>query len=203
MALTDRLMAGVSATLALLSGTLLAAILAVMVADVARRNATGRSIAGAYEVITIMLVGVVFLGLAHAERTDSTIKLTLLTSRLPAPAALSLRLLSGGVSLATCAWLAVATVEAAQRSVERGELQQGLLSIPIWPAKVVIAAGFSVLAIELALSLRRTWLRSRAPASREPAPGDPTPGDPVRATDHGAGGRNTPPLERNEPRRES
>lgn len=157
----DRVMAVVSSVLALIAGALIAVILAVMVIDVTRRNVVGGSVAGAYEAITMMLVGVVFLGLAHAERTDTTIKLTLVTSRMPAPAAFVARCTASSLALVMCCWLCWATWGAAQRSIERGELQQGLLSLPTWPAKVVITLGFAVLAIEMVLSLRRTWLQAR------------------------------------------
>lgn len=165
----DRIMAFVSAVLALLAGALIAVILALMVTDVMQRNMNGRSVAGAFEVITMMLVGVVFLGLAHAERTESTIKLTLVTSRLRPRAALATRLASNGLTLVMSGWLAWATWEAAQRSIERGEYQQGLLSIPIWPAKLVIALGFGVLTIEIALTMRRIWIRAREDQANPPA----------------------------------
>lgn len=158
----DRLMAVVSSTLALIAGGLIGVILAVMVTDVTRRNVTGGSVAGAYEVITMMLVGVIFLGLAYAERTDSNIKLTLVTSRLPARPAFVARVFSGLVALAMCSWLSWATWGSARLSIERGEFQQGLLSMPIWPAKLVIAIGFLVLTVETVLSLRRTWIRARS-----------------------------------------
>ena len=169
----DRFMARVSAALALLAGGLIAVILLVMVIDVACRNLAGSSLAGAYEVVTIMLVGVVFLGLAHAERSDSNIKLTLFTSRLPAAVAQKARLVGGSVSLLLCLVATWATISAAQGSIARGEYQQGILSIPIWPAKVIIALGFTVLAIELVLSLRRTWISpaSRAGAAEQEAAG--------------------------------
>lgn len=157
----DRVAAALSAILALIAGVLIAVILAVMVTDVAMRNITGSSVAGAYEVLTMMLVGVIFLGLAYAERTDSNIKLTLVTGRLPAAPAKGARVIASLVALAMCAWISWATWNSALLSIDRGEFQQGLLSIPVWPAKLIIAIGFSVLTIEILLGLRRTWISPR------------------------------------------
>jgi len=143
-------------------------ILVVMVVDVVRRNMAGSSLAGAYEVVTIMLVGVVFLGLAHAERSDSNIKLTLVTSRLPPRVARRARFVGGSVSLLLCLVISWATIGAAHGSITRGEYQQGILSIPIWPSKAIIALGFVVLTIELVLSLRRTWITPPSEAGATP-----------------------------------
>lgn len=154
----DRAAARVSSALAMIAGILIAVILAVMVADVAMRNFTGSSVSGAYEVLTMMLVGVIFLGLAYAERTDSNIKLTLVTSRLPGTPAKIARIVSTIVAMLMCLWISWATWNSALLSIDRGEFQQGLLSIPIWPAKLIIAIGFTVLTLEIVLGLRRTWV---------------------------------------------
>ncbi|MGJ9413212.1 TRAP transporter small permease [Aeromicrobium sp. CF4.19] len=153
----DRVVARLSAVSAVLACVLIGGILVVMVTDVARRNMTGGSLAGAYEVVTMMLVGVAFLGLAWAERSGSNIKLTLVTSRLPEAPARFARTIAAVLTVGICAWFTMATWDAATTSIERGEYSQGLLSIPLWPGKLVISLGFALLTAEFCMSLRRAW----------------------------------------------
>lgn len=164
----DAVAAGVAKVFALVAALLVGVVMVVVSIDVVSRNATGESVPGAFEVTTVLLVVIVFLGLAHAERTGATIKLTLFTDRLPRRAALVARTGSTAVTIAVALWFTYATWEAAGRSIERGESQIGLLNIPLWPARVAIVVGFVALSIELLLGLRR---KLRAPRQQTSAAG--------------------------------
>ena len=75
--------------------------------DVARRTATGRPIPGANELTVLLIVAVIFLGLAEAERTDTHVRMRLLTSRLPDRIAAAFRSIALGLAVGVTA-LAVA-----------------------------------------------------------------------------------------------
>ncbi|SFB13053.1 TRAP-type C4-dicarboxylate transport system, small permease component [Amycolatopsis marina] len=161
----DAVAARVAKALALVAALLVGMVMVVVAVDVVGRNVTGSSVPGAFEITTVLLVVIVFLGLAHAERTGATIKLTLLTDRLPRRAALGTRVASAVITLAVALWFTYATLVAAGRSIDRGEAQVGLLNIPLWPARVAIVVGFAALSIEVLLGLRRGLSGSRRQAS--------------------------------------
>jgi TRAP-type C4-dicarboxylate transport system permease small subunit len=146
-----------SALLAMLAAVCTLVMMATMIADVVNRVLGNGSLAGAYEFAAMLLVMVVFLGFAYAERTETNVRVTLVTARLPAPVARVLRLVGGVVSTVVVVTFARATWDEALVSMERGEFTQGIVDFPVWPTKMVIALGFTFLTLECVLGLWRRW----------------------------------------------
>lgn len=157
---------------ALLSASAAAVMMLTVSLDVARRTATGRPIAGAAELTVLLIVAVIFLGLGEAERTDTHVRMRLLTSRLPERVAALLRGLALLLAVAVLLWTAYATGLRAQRSFASGEFLFGLARFPVWPARALIPVGFVVVALETGL---RAWDALLVAAGREPGP-DPARG---------------------------
>jgi TRAP-type C4-dicarboxylate transport system permease small subunit len=162
-------------TLALLSAAAAAVMMATVSLDVARRTASGRPIPGANELTVLLIVGVIFLGLAEAERTDTHVRMRLLTSRMPERLAAALRVAALGLAVAMLLWAAYATGVRAYRSYVSGEFLFGLARFPIWPARSLIPLGFLAVALETAL---RCWDALRCSLGRPPSP-DPLRGWPI------------------------
>lgn len=159
----DRIVGLVSAVLAVVAALCTLAMMLVMVADVVARTTTGGSIPGAYEVTTTLLVMVVFLGIGYAERSGTNVRVSLATDRLPSRVAQAMRVLGGVVSLVVIVWFAYATWDAFSTSVERGEFSQGIVDFPLWPAKLVIAVGYTVLSLEVLLGIWRHITGAKVP----------------------------------------
>jgi len=137
--------------LALMSALAGAIMMLTVSADVLRRTWTGRPIVGASELTVLLLVAVIFLGLGEAERTDTHVRMRLLTSRLPDRVAALLRTVALGMSLLILLWLVYATGVRAYRSYLSGEFLFGLARFPVWPARALIPVGFLGVALEVAL----------------------------------------------------
>jgi TRAP-type C4-dicarboxylate transport system permease small subunit len=125
-----------------------------IVADVARRAVTGRSIPGMIELVETFMAIEVFLGLAHAEATAVHVRMSLATNVMPFPVRRVVKSLGMFVCMVGSVWFAWASTFRAIEATAVGEVKPGLLRFPVWPARWAIAIGFAVLAFEY---LARTW----------------------------------------------
>jgi TRAP-type mannitol/chloroaromatic compound transport system permease small subunit len=128
----------------------MAALILLQVLDVIFRNATGAAVVrGVTEYISVGVVLVVFLAIAHAEREGAHVRTPLMTSRLPHRARVVLR----GAALAVAAlvvWsLAVVTFGRALESFDAGEVASGIARVPAWPARFAVPLGAFLLGVEL------------------------------------------------------
>jgi TRAP-type C4-dicarboxylate transport system permease small subunit len=140
----------VSLACAAVAAVIMAALILLQVVDVIFRNATGASVVrGVTEYISVGVVLVVFLAMAHAEREGAHVRTPLLTSRLPHRVRVVLR----GTALAVAAlvvWsLAVVTLGRALESFDTGEVASGIARVPVWPARFAVPLGAFLLGIEL------------------------------------------------------
>jgi TRAP-type C4-dicarboxylate transport system permease small subunit len=155
----DAVVRRLSAALALVAAICGAFVMLLMSLDVINRMATGGSIRGAFEAVEMLLVLMVFLGIAYAERSGAHVRVRLMTAKMPPMVAEVTRLLGNLVALGIVAWMAYETVILAQRSVATGEFRMGLVSFPIWPGRVAVAVGLTLLTLELALTVGRSFER--------------------------------------------
>lgn len=119
--------------------------------DVVRRSFQGRSVPGASELTVLLIVLIIFLGLAEAERTDTHVRMRLVTSRLSPRIAAVARTVALSLAVGMLLWFAYATGLRARQSFITGEYQFGLARFPIWPARMLIPVGFIAVALETAL----------------------------------------------------
>jgi len=158
----------VSSLLAIMAASCGAIIMLLMSLDVFNRLVTGGSIRGAFETVETLVVLMVFLGIAYAERSDAHVRVRLLTGRLPRSIGEVVRLFGNTAALSIVMWMAYATTQVAQLSVATGEFRMGLVNFPVWPARIAVAVGFWLLTLELALTTVRTLRRVRHDDEQQP-----------------------------------
>ena len=90
-----------------------------------------------------------FLGLAHTERRDRHIAITVLTDRLPPRARHLLALAVTLVSIATVAWLAWFTLQPALQDRAMGTVSLSGTRTPQWIPQLAIPLGFVLFALML------------------------------------------------------
>lgn len=152
-----RVVRKVGRAMAVMGSIVSAGIMLGIVADVVRRQVTGRSIPGMIELIETFMVVVVFLGLAHAEEAKVHVRMSLVTGVLPFVIRRVVKVFGMFACMLGSAWFAWATWERALLSVTTGEVKPGLLRFPVWPARLVIAVGFAVLAVEYVARIWEEW----------------------------------------------
>lgn len=116
--------------------------------DVVSRRFLGGSVAGMLELSETLLVWIVFLGLPYAEKAGVHVRMTLVTSRLPDRVSQISRTMAYVMASAIVGWMAYASIIRAEDSFQRGEAKLGLLQWPVWPARMILAFGVTVLALQ-------------------------------------------------------
>lgn len=139
-----------------LSGIATIIMIALVVPDIIMRKFFSATIPGASEANVLLLVIMVYVGLASAQARSAHFRVTLLTDRLPAGVARSLQALM--LILAICGFglLAAMTTENAIASFRRGESSFGVIAFPLWPGRIAVAAGLWLLCLQFLLDLLRT-----------------------------------------------
>lgn len=155
-------------------GTVLLMLLTVV--DVTLRQLGGRGVGFTLEVTEVVLVAVVFAGMASAQLSRSHVQTPILTDHLPPRWADAARFAGLVVAVALMTWLTVMTLRSGLTSLRAGEFRFGLVRFPVWPAKLVIpvgAAGFTLVLLSDCVSAGRALVRGRpAPAATEGEPRD-------------------------------
>lgn len=116
--------------------------------DVVARALMGRAVPGLFEMSELSMVMVVFMGLGLTLIDDAHIRVTMLTDRLPhqwSRIATGMSWLFAALTFAMLAW--PSSVEAAY-SLSIREFRWGAVQMPIWWAKIAVAAGLWFAAIQ-------------------------------------------------------
>ncbi len=119
----------------------------LLTAEVITRALFSVSIRGLYEIAELLIVVVVFLGIAQAEVAQNHVRMSLLTDRLPGRSKNVVRgsalVLAGGF----LGWMFVALAMKAWESFASGEFKVGLLNFPVWPSRAIVAFGIGLLVV--------------------------------------------------------
>ena len=139
--------------LATWAGLLTALITLIVCADVAARGLFNRSIQGASEFAVLLLVALVFLGFAGAEAKGENFSVTILVHTLKPRAQRVLKIVTTLISLATVGLLAWMSWSRAIAATRAGEESYGTIAFPVWPSRLLIAFGLTMLALQLIAGL--------------------------------------------------
>ncbi|HTV71282.1 MAG TPA: TRAP transporter small permease [Rhizobiaceae bacterium] len=162
----------ITASLSWLGGVGILLLMVPTVLDVTYRYVAGGSLLGMVEYSEIAIPIVVYLGVAHALREGAHISTPIATSRLRPPLSDWARLFGRVIVLLIVAFAAWRTFVAAEDAVLIREFRMGSVSVPTWPARIVVALGFALLTIEVAIDVaerfRRLLVGEQAPIATDP-----------------------------------
>lgn len=139
--------------LATAAGLLTALITVIVCVDVAARSAFRYSLPGASEVAILMLIALVFLGFAGAEAKGENFTVTILLQALGPRLRRVLEALAGAVSLLTVGLLTGWSWSRAIASTVSREASYGTIAFPVWPSKLLVALGLTMLALQVIAGL--------------------------------------------------
>jgi TRAP-type C4-dicarboxylate transport system permease small subunit len=148
-----RLIHGASYLMSLLATIVLFCIMVIACVDITRRLAGFGSLRGAFEYSEVLLVWLVYLSIAHTQRMKDHVAVDLVTNRLPPRLSAIVQALGLIAVLGLFAWMAWAGVGEALASVQLGEVRPGLVRVPLWPARIILAAGIALLVLELLIDI--------------------------------------------------
>lgn len=148
-------LARISSFLATISVACVLLLMIVMIADIVTRALTGGALGGGIEIAQTLLVAIVFLGIAYAERHGDNVRVQLLSTRLSPRSHALMAAVGTSVACGMAAWFSYATYLEARHSIAINEYQIGLVQYPLWPARLIIFIGFFVLTLEFLASVVR------------------------------------------------
>lgn len=148
-------------TLRLASISALATLVLVVLiaADLFARNVLRASIPGAAEISTILLVLMVYCGLAGAQAARGHFNITFVLMLLSPRWRRVLDVISLALVCLIAAGLSWLTWGSAVSSFWKGEASWGIVTVPIWPARIAVTAGLALLSLQALLDCLRTVMR--------------------------------------------
>jgi TRAP-type C4-dicarboxylate transport system permease small subunit len=118
------------------------------------------------ELSELLLVSLVFFGLAAAQQQKQHFSVELLTQHLPERVQRGLELIACLLCLAIIVLIAWPSSKQAIVSYERGEAGFGIVPFPIWPARTILAAGLWLLALQFVIDAIRLLTSGRASSAQ-------------------------------------
>lgn len=167
-----------------LAGLTILVITLVIVADVTLRVLANQPVRGATEFSTLVMIALVYLGLASVQVSKSNFRMSVLIDMLPARARDVLNLITTLIALAAIATLTWYTAGEALYSLGKREMTHAAISFPVYPARLTIALGLTLLSLQLTIDALRLVL-SIGQSGGGPRGGEAS-GPPVGVTEGGA-----------------
>lgn len=144
----NRILNRIAGVMSWIAFLFLAFMMLAITIDVVARAWMGRAVPGLFEMSELSMVMVVFMGLGLTLIDDAHIRVTMLTDRLPrrwSRLATGLAWLFAALTFAMLAW--PSSMEAAYSFAIR-EFRWGAFQMPIWWAKIAVAAGLWFAALQ-------------------------------------------------------
>lgn len=152
------------------SGTLIiVAVMLIINADVLSRSLLGKPVSGVPELVSMSIVAIVFLQIAHTLRSGGLTRAEVLIERLPRRLQAALETLYCGVGAGLCVVLFHGLLPIFLRAWSRNTYvgNIGDFSAPIWPVRLIMLIG--VVALGLQFLLRTIRAARVAADTRKPA----------------------------------
>ncbi len=134
---------------------LILTIMILTTLDVIGRYILGSPLKGSVEISEILFLSAVYLGLSYTHLFREHVGVDLLVSRFSQKTRLVLETIMLLLALLTYGVLAWRGAGAFWTSLETGEYRWGLISIPLWPARLMIPLGVSVLCLKFIAEIVR------------------------------------------------
>jgi TRAP-type C4-dicarboxylate transport system permease small subunit len=138
---------------ALLAGVALLLMMFAGAADVIGTNLDmlglqSRPIPAAFEFMATMMVVTVFFATTLAQSRRSHIRVEALVGLLPGRLRMAFDIFAHGLSAAMWALIAWYAWGSAGHSVSVGEFAPGLINFPVWPARIVLGFGATLMMLQ-------------------------------------------------------
>ena len=136
------------------AGWLVVFLMGLVVSDVSYRFVIKKSIAGAYSLSEIIMVGICFLAMAYTQKEKGHVAVDFVLLRLKGKSRQWLEVISSVLSLIISVLLFYRSFVEAQLAVKIRLVTSGIVNWPAWPLKIVVALGFFFLSVRIAIQLR-------------------------------------------------
>jgi len=135
------------------SGYLITFLMLLVVCDVIYRFTLSKSIAGAYTLSEMIMVGICFLALSFTQKEKGHVAVDFVVVRLEGKPYQTMEIISSLLSFVICVLLFYRATIEARIAVDIRLVTSGIVEWPAWPLKIVVAFGFLLLGIRVAIQL--------------------------------------------------
>lgn len=140
-----------------LSGVLILVMVLVVTIDALGRKIFAVTVPGATEFNTLLLVVLIYLGLAGTQARFAHFSVEALVGLLPPNVARWIAVVTTVLSLLFVGIIGWLSGRLAWNSVATGEISFGIIAFPIWPSRIAIAVGLLLLFLQLLVQLVRLF----------------------------------------------
>ncbi len=144
-----RVLDGLTQLLSVFAGIFMVIVMLLMTLDVTLRNTSGRPLSGLVDWTELLLVLMVFFGIAEAQRTGEHVAIEVIADMFPRWLRSVSYLIGGTVALLIVLPMVYANTRNAVGSYAIREFRRGLAEVPIWPGRIVLAAGLMLFALQI------------------------------------------------------
>lgn len=135
-------------SLARITGLLIIALMIGVVADAMLRGMAGLAIWGVLEISVLLLLSLIYFGLPSTLALRENFRVSILADTFPKWLSIPVAWILLALQFAVIAMLAWFTWRSAIYSFTREEVAIGMVEIPLWPSRTLVALGFSILVIQ-------------------------------------------------------
>jgi len=137
------------------AGWLIILLMALVAIDVAYRYIVNKSIAGAYSLSELVMVGICFLSMAYTQKVKGHVAVDFVVHRLKGRVSQFMECISSLLSLMISSLVFYRSATEAHLAVKIRLVTSGIVEWPAWPLKIVVAFGFLMLSIRIAIQLNQ------------------------------------------------
>ncbi len=142
----------VERALTVLSAVIVCLMMLLVVTQIMAR-ALRTALPGIVESLELLVVAVVFLGLAYTQSVNGHIRIDVIQNRLPVKWRKALEGLLLALALGTFGIMTYVSGEKAYEAWVLGDYREGLIDYPLWPSKILIPIGVGLLSLRLLVQL--------------------------------------------------
>ena len=141
--------------LGVVAGLLTIGLIIAIVPDIVARNVFNVAIYGMSELSVVALVAMVFLGLPAAQAQKENYRVLIVDNLVGEKAIRYLSMFRGAACVIIAVAFAYYSIVGAIDSVMRNEATFSVVRFPVWPSRIIIAIGFTLLAIQFVIDFVR------------------------------------------------
>lgn len=152
------------------AGWLIIPMMLIVVLDAALRGFFNYAMDGVAELSSLLLVTMIYFGLAGAQSRGANFRVSFIDTRLSPAWNRALLVALSVIVIVSLALVIYFTFNAAAYSFARNETSYGLIQFPIWPARAVVCAGLLLLLVQFLADTVLLIVEGRHPYLEEAEP---------------------------------
>lgn len=154
----DKLLGSTEKALNFMAAVGVLVLTALVTTQIVARYVFSQALPGVFESAELLMVAIVFLGLAYIQSVNGHVRMELLVNRM---SRVRRRTMEGFTLLLSLVLFVIITYKSGQNAHQAwriGDVTMGLINFPTWPAKMLVPIGAGLLCLRLVAQLWRVFV---------------------------------------------